>query len=94
MNDAALDQAALRVVALGMDVEHFLNGPIGCYLIERAEAARSSALDALAHCDPENAASVRTFQNQVQVVDMLQQWLADAITEAQNAEQQLHEQQE
>lgn len=92
MNDAKLDEAALRVVALGMDVENFLQGPIGRHLLARAEEARVSALEALARCDPENAASVRAYQNQVAVVDMVQQWLADAITEARNAEQQLYDQ--
>lgn len=92
MTDAAQSHAVLREVALGMDVQAFLQGPIGRYLIGRAEETRASALEALVHCDPENAASVRAYQNQVAVVDMVQQWLADAITEGRKHEQELSEQ--
>lgn len=92
MNDAKLDQAALRVVALGMDVENFLQGPIGRHLLARAEEQRKEALEALKDADPENAKAIRVWQHKIGVIDAVQQWLADAITEARNAEQQLYDQ--
>jgi hypothetical protein len=94
MNDAKLDEAALQVVALGMDVEAFLQGPLGRYLVQRAETERTAALELLAKIDAEDAKAIRHCQQRIAVVDSIQQWLADAITEGRNAEQQLYEQQE
>lgn len=83
---------ALKTVALGMDAERFLGTNVGRYLIERAEQQRMTALDALAHHSPVDADGIRALQAQVAVVDSIQQWLADAITEGRAIEQQLYEQ--
>lgn len=91
MND---DEAALRTVAFGMDVEQFLQGSIGRYLVQRAESERSAALDDLAQADAEDTRKIRQLQQRIAVVDSIQQWLADAITDGQHAEQQLVEQEE
>jgi hypothetical protein len=67
---------------LGAAVETFLGGQIGRYLIQRAETERAEALEALKDVNPEDAAAVRALQNRVRVVDTVQQWLADTISQA------------
>lgn len=86
-----LDQDALRRVALGMDIEHFLQGPVGLYIVGRAEQQRAEALDKLAEADPEDPKAIRSIQNQIAIIDSIQQWIADALTDAEQAEKQLHE---
>lgn len=91
MNDDKLTEAALREVALGLDVEAFLQGPVGRYLINRAETERAVALEALKDVDAEDAKAIRNYQHQIGIIDAIQQWLADAIADGRNAEQQLYE---
>lgn len=93
-NDAKLDELAVKTVALGLDVEAFLHSPVGRYLVQRAEAERAAALEKLKDADAEDAKAIRRYQHQVGVIDAIQQWLADAIHDAHNAEQQLFEQQD
>lgn len=76
-------------VALGIEVERFLEGPIGRHIVVRAESERAEALEALYQSDPENAPAVRAAQNRVAVVDMIQQWLAEAIIAAHAANSRL-----
>jgi peroxiredoxin family protein len=94
MNDAKLDEAALRAVALGMDVEAFLNSSVGRYIVTRAEQERVAWLEQLLNVDAEDAKEIRACQHHIGVIDAVMQWLADAVTEARNAEQQLYEHQE
>jgi hypothetical protein len=75
--------------AIGIEVERFLSGPAGKALIERLEVERASALEALTSVDPENARAVRSAQNDVALIDMVQQYLADLHATARQATERL-----
>lgn len=79
----------MAAIARGLDVEAFLIGPVGKYLVLRAEAERARLLDNLATVDPHDPRAIVTLQNKIGVLDCWQQWLADAITEGVQAQEQL-----
>lgn len=72
-------------VSLGVDVEAWLQSPIGMMVIRRCEEERSAALEALADADPEDPKAIRALQMRVRVVDTVQQYMADAIASAQSS---------
>lgn len=79
----------MAAIARGLDVEAFLVGPVGKYLVLRAEADRGRLLDSLATVDPHDPQAISALQNKIGVLDCWQQWMADAITEGKQAEEQL-----
>ncbi len=81
----------MRKIELGMDIERFLTGSIGLYVMTRGENERANALDELAKVDAEDPKKIRHLQNQVTAIDLLNTWLMDALSEAEEAERQLHE---
>lgn len=88
----ARDRAArFKVVEMGIEAERFITSPLGRYLIKRAEGEREQAVEALVQGNPADAETMRSLQNKVHVIDMVQQWLADAITEGHAMEQSLIE---
>lgn len=74
-----------QAIDLSFQVEAFLQGPIGRYLIQRAEAQIEEALDQLKHVDPENASQIRAIQHNIHVAEDFQYWLAEAIQAGHNA---------
>lgn len=82
----------LQQIDLGFQVEAFLQSDIGRYLVQRAEAQVEEAVEKLKRCDPENSAQIRAIQNDIQVAEAIQYWLAEAIQSGLNAQQQLHDQ--
>lgn len=82
-------QQDLQDIAFGQDVEAFIKGQLGQYLIKRAEDDRASALEELAKADPEDEKAIRAIQFRIQVVDGIQQYFADAISKGQALEHQL-----
>lgn len=76
----------LEQVQLGIDIEQLVGHRIGAYLLDKIKTERQDALDALAEVDPEDPKAIRALQFKVQVVDRIEGWLADAVTEARNAE--------
>lgn len=78
--------------AFGNEVKAFLQSNIGRYLISRAEAERAEALEALANADPDNGKTIRTLQTSIRVVDHIQRWLAEAISEGSEAARLLEDQ--
>ncbi len=88
--EAARDkQDRLKAVALGIEAEHFLGTALGRHIIARAEAHRDKAVIALIEADPNDPRTVQRCQNEIRLVDMLQQWIADAITEGEATERAL-----
>lgn len=69
-------------VSLGVQVEAFLEGPIGKMFVKRVEAERSAALERLAGVDPDDSRAVRAIQTEIRVIDTVQQYLADTLTAA------------
>lgn len=82
-------QERLKVVALGIEAERFLESDLGRYLVARAEGEREEAIAELVKVDPHDSREVQRLQNAIAVVDMVQQWIADAITSGQATERAL-----
>jgi len=82
-------QQKLAVVGIGIEAERFITSPLGRYIVNRAEQERERALEALVKADPHEVAQVQQLQNAVKVIDAVQQWIADAITEGAAMEQSL-----
>lgn len=81
----------VRWATFGRQVEDFLNGHIGQYLVDKARRQSQEALDKLKVTDPEDAKTIRALQNQVQVADSILGWLGDVIHEGQTALEALKE---
>lgn len=79
-------------IDFGFQVQAFLRGEVGQYLIKRAEDQVEAAVEQLKRVDPEDAKAVRAIQNEITVAESFQYWLADAITAGENAEQQFIDQ--
>lgn len=74
------DDPNLRMAVFGRQVEDFLNGDIGSYLVKCAQAEIDEGLKALRTVDAEDPKAVRTAQNRVEVAESIMQWLGDAIS--------------
>lgn len=79
-------KALQQQIDFGFQVEAFLHSEIGQYLIRRAEMQIDGAVEQLKRCDPEDAKQIRSIQNQIQVAEDLQYWLAEAIQAGVNAQ--------
>lgn len=75
----------LKSVEFGIEVEAFLRTPIGQYLARRAEEERAAALEELATVSPINVEAIRKLQNVIARADAFGYWLAEAVSEGQNA---------
>jgi hypothetical protein len=80
-----LDPEYLPAAVFGEQVEQFLESDIGKYLLARAEEQREVALLRLTKANPWRRSYIQRCQNEVKVVDMFQQWLADSILEGKAA---------
>ena len=72
-------------------VEDFLEGPIGDYLVKKADEQASKAIDELKVTPPEDTNAIRTLQNKIQVAESITGWLGEAIHEGQMALEHLKE---
>jgi len=79
----------LTEVQLGIEVEAFLNSPVGRHLAQRAEDERERALEALAVSDAEDAKAIRELQTRVWRASSISAWLAAAIEASAHAEAEL-----
>lgn len=79
-------------IGLGFDVENFLVTPVGKYLVARAESERAALLEQLALVDHTKADQIHRIQTRIAVLDYWQEGLAEAITDGNQAQEQLVEQ--
>lgn len=86
---AAARAALLQAIDLGFTAEAFIAGPIGTYLVLRSERERMGLLERLATVDPVDPNKIAALQRQIGVLDCWQQWIADAVTEGRQAQQEL-----
>lgn len=77
MNPA--DDPLLERAVFGKEVENFLHTRIGKYLVRRAEEEAEEATERLKHTAAWRTRRIRELQNQIQVAESVQQWLADAV---------------
>lgn len=80
-------------IDLGFQVEAFLQSDIGRYLIQRAEAQVDENVELLKRVAPEDSASIRSIQHDINVAESIQYWLAEAIQAGVNAQTELHDNQ-
>jgi len=69
----------------GVQVEDFINSPVGQFLVDKARAQINDALEKLQVADPEDPKIIRALQNQACVAESIMQWLGEAIREGQGA---------
>lgn len=69
----------VRDAMFGKQVEQFLDGDIGNYLVKRAQTEIDVAIEKLKKVNPVDVDLVRTYQNDVKVAEFFIVWLGDAI---------------
>ena len=86
----AVDRCELiRLIDMGIQVEAFINSDLGRYLLDRSNAEQKAALEQLGEVDPDDPNAIRRLQFNLQVAAGIQNWLADLVVEARNAEEAL-----
>lgn len=84
--------ALLKKVEFGLDVQQFLDGKIGKYLVGKAEAEIAEAVEKLKKADPTKPVVITELQNAIHRAESFQYWLAEGMQEGMNAEEALHQQ--
>lgn len=84
-------QQLMQEVDLGLQVESFLNGPVGKYLIGRAEDEIAEAVQELKTVVPTDVEKITALQNVVHRAESIQYWLAEAVQAGLNAQQELQD---
>jgi hypothetical protein len=75
-------------IELGDHIEAFLKTSVGQYLSKRAEEERGYLLEQLAENDPYDSKAIALLQRRIQVLDSWQQWLGEALADAEDVERQ------
>lgn len=73
-------------IAFGLDVQSFMNGPIGRRLTARANAVIFQAQEALGDVDAEDPKAIRALQNKIKAASYFLEWMAEAVAEGEQAE--------
>lgn len=76
----------IAAVALGLDVEEFLRGMIGRYLMARADEECEKAIEEFKKVDARDELLVRDIQSRMLIPERFKQWLQDAVQGGRNAE--------
>lgn len=79
------EDPTVRTAVFGRQVEDFLNGDIGAFLLKRAQADITEGLDELRDVDPEDPKAVRAAQNKVRVAQSIINWLGDVVQQGHQA---------
>ena len=75
----------VETAVFGKQVEDFLSGEIGRFLVSNAEREVDAAVEALKRCDPIDANRIRDLQAIIWRGENFQRWLAEAIMNGQQA---------
>lgn len=78
----------LQTIALGMDIQSFLESKVGKYLTARAEQERAVLMEQFLEIKPHDGESLRALQMRVAIIDRWQEWLGEALNAGHVAEQQ------
>ena len=79
----------VRWATFGRQVEDFLTGDIGDYLLRLATAEEDEAMQILKTVSPWRKRRIQELQNQAWVAGKIQQWLGDAIASGHAAMEQI-----
>ena len=83
------DEPTVRWAAFGRQVELFLEGDIGTFLITRAQNQIEEATKELVVADPHDFAMIQNLQNRVKVAESIIEWLGEAIAAGHSALEEL-----
>lgn len=75
----------------GRVVEDFIKGPVGEYLVKKAQEQSDGAIEKLKVVSPEDPSAIRAIQTEIQVAESIVQWLCEAIHAGQMALEHLKE---
>ncbi len=75
-----------RVIAFGMDMDHFLTSQVGRYLEARAQLEIRTFREQLDDLDPSDEKAIRDLQQEIAARKMWKDWLQLAIQEGKAAE--------
>ena len=82
MSDELIAQAEI-----GEQAKKFVESDLGQCLIGMAQQEIQVAKDALAETDPDDSKAIRKLQNDIKVAAYFEQWLAELISNGNNAMQ-------
>lgn len=88
------DAEMMETVRFGIEVEAFLEGKIGKYLVQRAREEVQEALNQLKTVSPDASSLIRELQGIVHRGECFESWLAEAIQEGWNTEQNIRRMEE
>lgn len=69
----------VRTAVFGEQVQEFLRGPIGRYLIERAEKQLAAAFDHLKVAAADDVIRIMTLQAEIRYLEDFEIWLGAAV---------------
>lgn len=85
------EEPLVRWAIFGKEVEAFLRGPIGDYLIRKSEAQIHEATEALKRVAPWRTRRIRELQAEIRHAEQFQNWLGDAVASGHQSIAQLEE---
>jgi hypothetical protein len=83
------ERELMEKVAFGIEVEAFLRGPIGSYLVDRLRAEAAEALEQLKAVNPRETERIIELQLTIRRGENIEGWLGGIIQEGWYAERQL-----
>jgi len=83
------DEPTVRWAAFGRQVELFLEGDIGNFLVARARKQIEEATADLVVADAHDFAEIQNLQNRVKVAESIIEWLGEAIAAGHSALEEL-----
>ena len=86
-NETVDRREMMRLIDMCIQVEAFINSDLGRYLLDRSNAEKKAALEQLGEVDPDDPKAIRRLRFNLQVAAGIQNWLADLVVEARNAEE-------
>jgi hypothetical protein len=85
MTDGELED----LIKFGDETKAFLRGPIGRYLLDRAREEVDAAVSELKAVDPDDVRTIRRLQGIIARNEGVESWLAEIITAANEARDEL-----
>lgn len=71
----------VRAAVFGEKVQEFLRSDIGDFLLKRAEAELTAAINSLKSVDPMQMTTVIILQERIRQLERFETWLGDAVQE-------------
>lgn len=69
----------IRAASFGDEVDDFLRGNVGKYVLQCAQADIDESMTAFKSCDVSDIEAVRKLQNKIAVSESIKSWLIEAV---------------